>query len=152
MCVFCVNKSRKIETESMTLIITSLSMLLTVIEHIYIYIYNTLVFKSHHQKNQNIANVCCSDYDYICLSSTFFKCKDGMFIYVKSKNHLPGYLDKNSQWRESLHHLPPTVTAIYPHIYTASKPRISSFANNTRHIKIFLRYDRSMQITLKKKI
>lgn len=39
MCVFCVNKSRKIETESMTLIITSLSMLLTVIEHIYIYIY-----------------------------------------------------------------------------------------------------------------
>lgn len=37
MCVFCVNKSRKIETESMTLIITSPSMLLTVIEHIYIY-------------------------------------------------------------------------------------------------------------------
>lgn len=110
--------------------------------NIYIYIYinlNTLVFKSHHKKNQNIANVCCSDYDYICLSSTFFTCKHGMFIYVKSKNHLPGYLDKNSEWRESLHHSPPTATAIYPHIYTASKPRISSFANNTRHIKIFLK-------------
>lgn len=110
--------------------------------NIYIYIYinlNILVFKSHHKKNQNIANVCCSDYDYICLSSTFFTCKHGMFIYVKSKNHLPGYLDKNSEWRETLHHSPPTATAIDPHIYTASKPRISSFANNTRHIKIFLK-------------